>query len=47
MSELAFYNKLLINIKQRIRQAQTKAILAANSEMISMYWDIGKMLAEK
>ena len=47
MSELAFYNKLLIDIKQRIRQAQTKAIVSANSEMISMYWDIGKMLVEK
>ena len=47
MSDLVFYNKLLIDIKQRIRQAQTKAILSANSEMISMYWDIGKMLVEK
>jgi len=47
MSELAFYKTLLIDIKQRIRQAQTKAILSANSELISMYWDIGKMLVEK
>ncbi len=38
---------LLIDIKQRIRKAQTKAILSANSELISMYWDIGKMLVEK
>jgi predicted nuclease of restriction endonuclease-like (RecB) superfamily len=47
MSELTFYNTLLIDIKQRIRQAQTKAILSANSELITMYWDIGKMLVEK
>ena len=47
MNELTFYNKLLTDIKQRIRQAQTKAILSANSEMISMYWDIGKMLVAK
>jgi len=47
MSELTFYNRLLTDIKQRIRQAQNKAILSANSEMISMYWDIGKMLVEK
>ena len=47
MSELTFYKTLLIDIKQRIRQAQTKAILSANSELISMYWDIGKMLVEK
>jgi predicted nuclease of restriction endonuclease-like (RecB) superfamily len=47
MSELTFYKTLLIDIKQRIRQAQTKAILSANSELITMYWDIGKMLVEK
>lgn len=47
MSELTFYKMLLIDIKQRIRQAQTKAILSANAELISMYWDIGKMLVEK
>ncbi|MFZ4525801.1 MAG: DUF1016 N-terminal domain-containing protein [Chlorobium sp.] len=47
MSELTFYNTLLIDIKQRIRQAQTKAIFSANSELIFMYWDIGKMLEEK
>jgi len=38
---------LLVDIKKRIRQAQSKAILSANSEMISMYWDIGRMLVEK
>ena len=43
MSELTFYNTLLIDIKQRIRQAQTKAIMTANSELISM-WDIGYMI---
>lgn len=47
MSELTFYSNLLNDIKQRIRQAQTKAILSANSELIAMYWDIGKMLVEK
>ena len=47
MSENTLYADLLINIKQRIRQAQTKAIHSANSEMISLYWDIGKMLVEK
>jgi len=44
MSELTFYNTLLIDIKQRIRQAQTKAFMTANAEMISMYWDIGYMI---
>ena len=44
MSELTFYKTLLIDIKQRIRQAQTKAILSANSELIAMYWNIGYMI---
>ncbi len=47
MSELVFYSNLLTDIKKRIQQAQTKAIVSANSEMISMYWDIGNMLVAK
>ncbi len=41
---IAFYGSLLNDIKTRIRQAQTKAIFAANAEMIAMYWDIGRMI---
>ena len=37
----------MIGIKQRIQKAQTKAILSANSELISMFWDIGKMFVQK
>lgn len=47
MSNLIFYNNLLIDIKKRIHQAQTKAILTANEEMIHMYWDIGDMIFHK
>jgi hypothetical protein len=43
-SDLAFYGSLLTEIKDRIRQAQTRAALSANSEMIAMYWDIGRMI---
>jgi len=43
-SDLAFYGNLLTEIKDRIRQAQTRAFLSANSEMIAMYWDIGRMI---
>ena len=35
------YGFLLRQIKQRIRVAQSKAVLAANQEMILLYWDIG------
>lgn len=45
--KLAFYGELLTEIKVRIRQAQTRAALAANAEMISMYWDIGRMIHQR
>ena len=44
---MTFYGSLLGEIKTRIRQAQTKAVFAANAEMIIMYWDIGRMIFER
>lgn len=41
---LAHYGGLLADIKTRVRQAQHKAALSANAEMILMYWDIGRMI---
>lgn len=38
------YPGLLTEIKQRIRQAQTRAVLAVNAELICLYWEIGQML---
>ena len=35
---------LLKEIKARIQQAQTRAILSANAELIQLYWDIGRMI---
>ncbi len=46
-SDLAFYGNLLTEIKDRIRQAQTRAAFSANSEMIAMYWDIGRMIHQR
>ncbi len=40
----AGYAALLDQIKQRIRQAQTRAILSANAEMVRLYWEIGGIL---
>jgi predicted nuclease of restriction endonuclease-like (RecB) superfamily len=45
--ELILYRALLDDIKSRIRKAQTKAIFAANAEMISMYSDIGMMIQQR
>lgn len=47
MKDLEFYGNLLSDIKIRIRQAQLKATLSVNTEMLIMYWDIGKMLYER
>ncbi len=38
------YPTLLTDIKQRIRQAQIRAVLAVNAELIRLYWEIGQML---
>ena len=38
------YPGLLADIKQRIGQAQTRAVLAVNAELIRLYWEIGQML---
>lgn len=45
--KLVHYAELLTQIKQRIRQGQTRAMQSANAEMISMYWDIGRMLHQR
>ena len=42
--DLTQYGELFTQIKTRIRQAQVKATLSANAEMILMYWDIGRMI---
>lgn len=36
------YAEWLKDIKERIRLAQQRAVLAANSEMIALYWQIGR-----
>ena len=45
--ELVLYTSLLNDIKNRIRNAQVKATLAANAEMIEMYADIGMMIQQR
>ncbi|MEI8374614.1 MAG: PDDEXK nuclease domain-containing protein [Planctomycetota bacterium] len=46
-AEITLYRELLTEIKVRVRQAQHKAAISANEEMISMYWDIGCMIAAR
>jgi len=35
---------LLSEVKQRIQLAQTKAVLAVNSELVRLYWDTAALL---
>lgn len=43
----ADYAEVLSGIKQRIRQNRLKVVMAANSAMILLYWDIGRMILER
>jgi hypothetical protein len=36
------YAALLASIKERIRNAQVRAALAVNQELVSLYWSIGR-----
>jgi len=41
------YKNWLIEIKSKIKNSQIKAALKVNTELIGLYWDIGKMIVEK
>ena len=45
--EKGSYGDLLSGIKARMQTARVRAGLAANQEMILLYWDIGKLVAER
>jgi len=45
--DLIHYADLLGQIKQRIRQGQVRAVMAANAEMIDTYWDVGRMIIDR
>ena len=41
------YGALLGEIKERIRAAQYAALRAVNLELLSLYWDIGRLIATR
>ena len=41
------YTQTLADIKKHIKEAQIKAALSANKELLKLYWYIGKRIAEK
>jgi predicted nuclease of restriction endonuclease-like (RecB) superfamily len=43
----AGFPRLLKEVKARIQQAQTRAVLSANAELVRLYWDIGRMIDQR
>ena len=41
------YPSFLIEIKARIRRGQYQALRAANTELLSLYWDLGEAIHQK
>jgi len=39
----ASYAQLLNQVKSRIREARVRAGLAANRELVALYWEVGKL----
>jgi predicted nuclease of restriction endonuclease-like (RecB) superfamily len=41
------YKNWLVELKSKVQQSQIKAALAVNSQLIQLYWDLGKQIVEK
>ena len=41
------YKKWLVELKAAIKQQQIKAALAVNSQLIMLYWDMGRQIVDK
>lgn len=41
------YAGLLALVKERVRLAQYAALKAVNTELVGLYWDIGRMIVER
>jgi len=45
--KLSEYRDWLRDLKQQIKTGQIKSVLSVNSQMIMLYWDLGKQIVEK
>ena len=43
----ADYQQLLTEVKQRVRAAQYRALQQVNREQMQLYWDLGRLIAER
>jgi predicted nuclease of restriction endonuclease-like (RecB) superfamily len=41
------YVNIIARLKEKIRQAKTKASLAVNKELLNVYWEIGNTILEQ
>lgn len=41
------YSQLLAEVKERVRSAQFAALKAVNTELVGLYWDLGRMIVER
>ncbi len=41
------YRQFLMEVKERVRSAQYQALKAVNTELVGLYWDIGRMIIER
>ena len=41
------YAGLLLDIKERVRAAQYRALKVVNQELVGLYWDIGKLIVDR
>lgn len=41
------YRQLLVEVKERIREAQYQSLKAVNKELITLYWDIGRLIVTR
>jgi hypothetical protein len=45
--EITDYTSTLQEIKEQVYQAQNRALKVVNSELVFLYWNIGKIVSEK
>lgn len=41
------YPQFLVDVKQRVRAAQYRALQQVNREQMQLYWDLGQLIAER
>ena len=47
ITNLSAYRDCLRDLKQQIKKEQIKAAFSVNSQMIALYWDMGRQITEK